>query len=59
MTEKRELVSEETQVQGTGGPSNWRNKLQSRDDMMKYLQSGERYWYSDGGYGSEKRRTPA
>ena len=59
MAEKEEMAGEETQEQGIGGPSNWRNKLQSREDMLKYLQSGERYWYSDDWYGSEKRRTPA
>jgi len=37
----------------------WRQKLESRDDMLKYLQNGERYWYSDDWFGSEKRKTPA
>ncbi len=37
----------------------WRQKLQSRDEKLKYLQSGERYWYSKDWYGSEKRKTPA
>ena len=37
----------------------WRQKLQSRDERLKYLQSGERYWYSNEGFGSEKRKTPA
>ena len=37
----------------------WRQKLESRDDKMKYLQNGERYWYSDDWFGSEKRKTPA
>ncbi len=37
----------------------WRQKLQSRDEKLKYLQSGERYWYSQEGFGSEKRKTPA
>ena len=37
----------------------WRQKLESRDDMMKYLQNGERYWYSDDWFGSEKRKNPA
>ena len=37
----------------------WRHKLDTREDKLKYLQSGERYWYSDDWYGSEKRKNPA
>jgi hypothetical protein len=37
----------------------WRQKFGSREDKLKYLQSGERYWYSDNWYGSEKRKNPA
>ena len=37
----------------------WRQKLSTRDTMLKYLQTGERYWYSDEWYGSEKRKNPA
>jgi hypothetical protein len=37
----------------------WRGKLKSRIEMLKYLRTGERYWYSDNWYGSEKRKTPA
>ncbi len=37
----------------------WRQKLESREDKLKYLQSGERYWYSDDWFGSEKRKNPA
>lgn len=37
----------------------WRQKLGSREDRLKYLESGERYWYSKEGFGSEKRKTPA
>ena len=36
----------------------WRGKLRNRDEMMKYIQSAERYWYGKG-FGSEKRRTEA
>ena len=41
------------------GEGNWRQKLQSRDERLKYLKSGERYWYSQDWFGSEKRKTPA
>jgi hypothetical protein len=37
----------------------WRQKLASREDKLKYLQNGERYWFSQEWFGSEKRKTPA
>jgi len=37
----------------------WRQKLDSREEKLKYLQSGERYWFSEEWFGSEKRKTPA
>jgi len=39
--------------------SKWRQKLGSRTERLKYLQTGERYWYGKDWYGSEKRKTPA
>ena len=37
----------------------WRQKLVSRQEKLKYLQTAERYWYGKDGYGSEKRKNPA
>ena len=37
----------------------WRQKLSSRAERLKYLETGERYWYSKEWYGSEKRNKPA
>ena len=37
----------------------WRYKLGSREEKIKYLQTGERYWYSEDWYGSERRKNPA
>ena len=37
----------------------WRQKLTSREEKLKYLETGERYWYSQEWYGSEKRKNPA
>ena len=38
----------------------WRQKLELRQDKLKYLRSGERYWYSnEEWFGSEKRKNPA
>jgi len=40
-------------------PYHWRKKLKTREDMLHYLRTGERYWFSEEWYGSEKRKTPA
>jgi len=37
----------------------WRQKLASREEKLKYLQNGERYFYGKDGYGSERRKKPA
>jgi len=37
----------------------WRQKLLNRQERLKYLQNGERYWYGEEWYGSEKRKNPA
>ena len=37
----------------------WRQKLGSRAEKLKYLETGERYWYGEEWYGSEKRKNPA
>lgn len=60
MAEKQKLIGEETYEPGkpTNFPS-WRAKLQNREEMLKYLENGERYWFGKEWYGSEKRRTPA
>jgi hypothetical protein len=37
----------------------WRNRNQDRKEMLAYLKTGERYWFSDDWYGSERRKTKA
>ena len=37
----------------------WRQKLESREEKLKYLEAGERYFYAKEGFGSEKRKKPA
>ena len=37
----------------------WRQKLDGREEMLKYLENGERYWYGKEAYGSEARKNPA
>ena len=37
----------------------WSQKLTSRAETLKYLQTGQRYFYSKDWFGSEKRKTPA
>ncbi len=36
--------------------TDWRAKLQTREDIIKYLKSAARYWYNREWYGSEKRK---
>ncbi len=41
-------------------PDQWRTKLKTEQArMLKYLETGERYWYAEEGYGSERRKTKA
>lgn len=42
-----------------GQSGKWRQKMQSRKEKLKYLETAERYWYSKEWYGSEKRKKPA
>jgi hypothetical protein len=37
----------------------WREKVGDREEKLKYLRTGERYWYGDEWFGSEKRKNPA
>ena len=37
----------------------WRQKLESREEKLRYLQTGERYWFDKDWYGSERRKNPA
>jgi hypothetical protein len=37
----------------------WRQKLGSRSEKLKYLETGDRYFYGTEGFGSEKRKKPA
>ena len=40
-------------------PGQWRQKMASRAEKIKYLETAERYWYAKESYGSEKRKKPA
>ena len=58
--EEKKLIGEETYEPGKPtAPYNWRSKLRDRQERLNYLRTGERYWYGEDWYGSEKRRTPA
>lgn len=38
----------------------WIQRLSDdRRELLRFLETGLRYWYSDEWYGSEKRKTPA
>ncbi|MHB8110200.1 MAG: hypothetical protein ACYDHW_09220 [Syntrophorhabdaceae bacterium] len=41
------------------GRGDWREKLGSRDERLRYIRSASRYWYNDDWYGSEKRKQEA
>lgn len=60
----REAVEVLGQTFEEGKPSGaemgrWSQKLASRAETLKYLQTGQRYFYSQDWFGSEKRKTPA
>ena len=40
------------------GIGDWRSRMGDRSKMLKYLETGERYWYGES-YGSEVRKNPA
>ncbi len=44
------------QGEGTG---RWRQKLETREQKLRYLETAERYFYAKEGFGSEKRKRPA
>ncbi|MBN2159191.1 MAG: hypothetical protein JW807_07335 [Spirochaetes bacterium] len=41
---------------GVGDEPGWRGHFGGREQMIKYLKNGERYWYGTDWYGSEKKR---
>jgi len=59
--EKMGILGETYEAGKPSEPYNWRKKLGSREEMLKYLQTGERYWFGteEDWYGSEKRKNPA
>ena len=59
MAEQKDALGETYEPGKPASAYNWRQKLSSREQMLKYLETGERYWFSDEWYGSERRRTPA
>ncbi len=48
-----------TEVSRDSREGEWRQKLASRAERLKYLETAERYWYGKEWYGSEKRKKPA
>jgi hypothetical protein len=44
------------ETKGVGENAGWRGHLTGREEMLRYLKNGERYWYSAEWYGSEKKR---
>jgi hypothetical protein len=56
---KVKILGEDYAPGGPTDPHLWRSKLKTREEMLKYLETGERYWFSQEWFGSEKRKTPA
>jgi len=42
------------ETRGVGEDAGWRRHLAGREEMLRYLKNGERYWYSAEWYGSEE-----
>jgi hypothetical protein len=57
--EKVKVIGPEYEPGIPDQPHRWRAKIQTREEMLKYLRNGERYWFSKEWYGSEKRKSPA
>jgi hypothetical protein len=55
---KKQILGETYEPGKPGKPLTWMKKMESREEMIKYLQNAERYWYGEG-FGSEKRKGPA
>jgi len=57
--EDPQMIGEETFEPGKPTePIDWRSKLSTREERLKFLQTALRYWYGES-YGSERRKTPA
>ena len=63
---KKKAAKKKQEILGTtyekGQPGNaldWRKKFANREQMLAYLETGERYFYAKEGFGSEKRNKPA
>lgn len=54
-----EIVGENFEAGKPDKPGLWRGKFTSRQEMLRYLETGERYWSKKEGFGSEKRKSPA
>ncbi|MFO8056953.1 MAG: hypothetical protein R6V10_06640 [bacterium] len=47
-------------ITSQGDKYQWMQRLSDdRRELLRFLETGLRYWYSDEWYGSEKRKTPA
>lgn len=56
---KVEILGETYEEGKPESPHRWRDKLKDREEMLKYLESAERYWSDTEAFGSEKRKKPA
>jgi len=54
-----DLISGSYEEGKPGEKGDWRKRFKNKEEMVQYLKTGLRYWYSKEGYGSEKRKKPA
>lgn len=54
-----EILGETYEEGKPADPVKWRQKNRNREEMLNYLRTGERYWFSEDWYGSERRKTKA
>jgi len=57
--EEKKVLGETYEPGKPSGSYNWREKLKDREQMLKYLETSQRYWFSKDWFGSEKRKNPA
>ncbi len=58
---KVEILGDQCEPGSATEPFNWRLSMTAREEQVKYLKNGERYFYCDQEewFGSETRKTPA
>ena len=43
---KKKVLGDTSTPSGADSSLDWKRQLKSREDMLKYIKTAERYWYS-------------